>query len=132
MIPLLVVLAFFGLTISLYFTLVFFHLIDTSARYVPQFCWSAARDCAAIVHHPDASVFSVPNSVLGMFYYTAVLIAISQNFASALPMVIVSWFTVAVGVYLIYSLLRRVRVLCVLCLAAHVVNLFIALSLTIL
>jgi len=130
MIPLLVVLAFIGFTISLYFTLVFFHVIDSSARYVPQFCRSAAGDCTAIVHHPDASVFSVPNSVLGMFYYAAVLIAIGQNFTSALPMVIVSWFTVVVGVYLTRSLSRKVCVSCVLCIAAHVVNLCIALSVT--
>lgn len=125
---LLIVLALIGLALSLYFTLLFFHVIDANARCIPRFCRSATGDCATIVHHPDASIFFFPNSILGIFYYTLVFVAIKRNFASALPTV--SWFAVAVSAYLTYSLLGKVRVLCVLCIAAHVINLFIALDVT--
>jgi uncharacterized membrane protein len=130
MIPVLEVLDFVGLTLSLYFTLVFYHVIDAEARFVPRFCRLATGDCAAVVHHPDASVFSVPNSLLGIVYYTVVLIAINRSFASALPIVVVSWFAVAVSMFLIYSLMKRIRVLCVLCIFAHAINLAIALGVT--
>jgi len=127
---LLIVLTLIGLTLSLYFTLLFFHVVDANARCIPRFCRPAMGDCATIVHHPDASIFFFPNSILGIFYYTAVFVAIKRNFVSALPMVSVSWFAVAVSAYLTYSLLGKVRALCVLCIAAHVINLFIAFGVT--
>jgi uncharacterized membrane protein len=42
----------------------------------------------------------------------------------------VSWLTVAVAIYLTYSLFYKVRAMCQLCLASHLVSLLLSIILT--
>lgn len=121
-----------GLYIAAYFTLVYYNVIAPDARYVPRFCRLEENVCRLVIHHPDARVFGVPNSVLGIVYYVLVIIATLGVAAQPLrdPLMYASWLTVGLALYLIYSLFVKVKVLCPMCLAAHGINVLIAALLT--
>jgi len=129
---LLILLSAAGLYISLYFSLVYYGLISSSNSLVPAFCRMEEGACRFVVHHSDARVFGVPNSVLGAGYYVLLmLIGVGVNFSMFVSfMRVASWVPVALGAYLVYSLFSRVKVLCPLCLFSHGLNLVIAVVLT--
>jgi uncharacterized membrane protein len=66
----LILLSVVGLYISLYFSLVYYGLMGTRNRLVPAFCRMEEDACQLVVHHSDARVLGVPNSVLGAGYYS--------------------------------------------------------------
>ena len=120
-----------GLYISLYFSLVYYRVIDARSVFVPSFCRMETNSCYLIIHHHDAKVFGLPNSVLGVVYYLIVLLDV----AIESPMVhvfawLISCLAVAVGMYLVYSLYFKVKVACSLCFVCHVINALIATVLT--
>ncbi len=132
---LLVILAALGLAISTYFTGVSYRWIPPDVRWIPRVCRLGEDTCRKVVDTPRARVFGVPNSLLGMLYYLALMVLAAIGTGS-LPAWIpaayraVAWGTVVLGLFLTYSLLFITRVPCVLCFTSHVLNAVIAIILT--
>jgi uncharacterized membrane protein len=123
---LLAVLAILGLVISTYFTAIAYRWINPEAAYVPGFCRMGEKTCASVVFTPRARVFGIPNSVLGQGYYIFLLACLWTGTLWSEPLVWVvlvsSFLTVLLGIYLTYSLLFITRVNCRLCYTGHVIN----------
>lgn len=129
---LLVVLLATGLYISTYFTLIYYRKIRPDTRFVPSFCSLDEKTCQLVIFHPHARIFLVPNFVLGIVYYLLVLLLVVIDPGSFLTgvMFYASWLTVLVAAFLIHSLFFVVKIVCPLCLAAHGINIIIAILLT--
>lgn len=124
-----------GLADSLYFTLAYYGRIR-KARWVPQIlCAREGSSCVTVVQTPYARVFGVPNSLLGILYYVAVLLWLPwptdvhgiEEYAYLFlfltgALLIASAVTVVLGFYLIYALRRKLHVDCPLCYTAHAIN----------
>ena len=126
----LVLLAAFGFLISLYFTLVNYKLMAPDANFVPSSCQLSEQTCQTILSTREARVLGIPNFLLGLTYYLGMIILASFGLIHPLTwgynaLMVISLFTVLLGGYLIYSLVSKLRVVCVLCIASHVINLFI-------
>ena len=124
----LLLLSTIGLYISAYFTLVYYGIVKADTKYVPAFCRMDEGSCMLIVHHSDAKVFGVPNALLGIAYYSCVLLfSVGVDGGVLLSGLIVSSLVaVILGVYLAYSLFVKLRVKCFLCLSSHGINMTIA------
>lgn len=130
------VLGLAGLVNAFYFTFAFYGRVKKS-RWVPEIlCARDGSSCVTVVQTPYGRVFGVPNSLLGIFYYLAVIVwvlggARVRDAALHLgPLVVgpaslliaASGLTVVLGFYLIYALRRRLHVDCPLCYTAHAIN----------
>ena len=126
-------LAAVGISIATYFTAVAYRWVRPDARWIPAFCRMGEKTCASIVFTPRARVFGLPNSVLGQVFYLALLVGIPLGWPGQPPLSLLylgaSLLTVALAVYLSYSLLFITRVPCVLCFTSHAVNTVICLLL---
>jgi len=131
-----VVLALAGLVNSFYFTFAYYGRVK-KFRWVPEIlCARDGSSCVTVVQTPYARVFGVPNSLLGIFYYLAVLgwtlggsrvrdVALHVGSLLVHPaslLIAASGLTVALGFYLIFALRRRLHVDCPLCYTAHAIN----------
>lgn len=118
--------SFFGLIISVYFALVYHGRVEPDTRWIPRICRMEKGTCDTILHTRDAKVLGVPNFYPGLLFYITVLgVTISPD-AIGDRMVLIrtaSGMTVILGIYLTYSLLRRVKANCVFCFASHTINL---------
>ena len=125
----LLILAAVGLAISAFFTLITYGVVSPGGRRVRQFCRMDRDTCITILGHPDARIFGVPNSLIGVLFYILVMASAAAGMGNALWLValIASWIAVGLGVYLVHSLLFKLRIPCVLCYTAHGLNLIIAL-----
>jgi uncharacterized membrane protein len=121
-----------GLYVCSYFTLVFYNLIAPGTKHVPRFCQLHAQTCQPVMWHPDAHLFGAPNFVLGFLYsIVVVIVALAElpEFARV-SMMFISWGTVVLALYLVYSLYVKMNIICPLCLVSHALNLIIAILLT--
>ncbi len=123
-----------GLLTSFYFILVFYQLLKPDAAIVPIFCRLDETTCQHLMSTRNARILGVPNFVLGLLYYTAMaLYAIGGNSVQKIisfPLVaFVSLLTVFLGMYLVYGLVAKLKMHCVLCYASHTSNLIIFLAL---
>ena len=136
---LIIVLALAGLADALYFTFAYYGRIK-KARWVPEvLCAREESSCVNVVQTPYARVFGLPNSLFGIVYYlflmlgttsdwgaeiTPAFIAVSGRIVELglLVAIFSSAGTVILGLYLIYSLRRKLHVDCPLCYTAHAVN----------
>jgi uncharacterized membrane protein len=131
-----VLLSLAGLADSLYFTFAYYGRIR-KARWVPEiFCAREGSSCVTVVRTPYARVFGIPNSLLGILYYAALLVWIGfvprhlsisgrifRPFETVgLWLLGASLLTVMLGFYLVYALRRTLGVDCPLCYAAHAIN----------
>ncbi len=131
-----VLLSLAGLVDSLYFTFAYYGRIR-KARWVPEtFCAREGSNCVTVVRTPYARVFGIPNSLLGILYYVALLVWIGfaprhlnilghifRPFETVgLYLLGASLLTVLLGFYLVYALRRVLGVHCPLCYAAHAIN----------
>ena len=142
-------LALAGLVLAVSFTAAFYRPGSVLARLLPpEVCdlkaeparfgtgsdrgMEADPSCGTVVRTPGARIFGVPNSLLGLIYYGAAIGIALMGFPPALAagLLAASWFTVAVGVYLGYRLLRVERMSCPLCWTAHALNTLLAIVLT--
>ena len=76
----------------------------------------------------DARLFGLPNTVCGLLFYGVLFVLALNHEVLADVMgflVLVGAFAVMVSIYLTFRLLVSLRARCSLCLAAHVVNLFL-------
>ncbi len=122
----LALLALIGFCISTYFTAIAYRWVDPEARYIPKICRMGKETCASIVFTPRARVFGVPNSLLGQIYYAGLIAGLLSGYLWRTPFVWIaiaaSLVTVALGIYLTYSLLFLTRVPCKLCFTSHAIN----------
>ncbi|MEE9288914.1 MAG: vitamin K epoxide reductase family protein [Bacteroidota bacterium] len=127
----LVLCAALGFLISLYFTLVYYQLMAPDAKLIPSVCQLSEQTCQTILSTREARMLAIPNFLLGLLYYLALMILGAMNLVGPSvrgydALLIISVFTVFLGLYLTHSLLSKLRVVCVLCLASHAINLIIA------
>ncbi|HWN83050.1 MAG TPA: vitamin K epoxide reductase family protein [Candidatus Udaeobacter sp.] len=127
------VLALLGLVLASYFTGVTYGWLAPNQRWMPPVCRLKEETCSRILDTSEARIFGLPNSVLGIGYYLALL---GAAVAAPLPetlrtvLVAVAWGTVGLGAYLVYRLVWGLRVPCILCFTAHGLNLGLALLVT--
>lgn len=129
----LIILALPGLLISLWFALVTYGVLPSDTRSVPQFCRMDERSCTSILHTSQARVLRVaPNAVFGAVWYGIVITASLLPAAPFMTAIVtaVSWFTVLLSIWLAWSLRFRLRTHCPLCYTSHLLNLGIALTLS--
>ncbi len=128
----LIILSGIGLYISVYFTLVYYKLVDANTKVVPSFCRMDEGTCQLVIRHPDARLSGLPNSVLGIGFYALVMLVGFGVDGTVLFLLVkwIAWVTVLLAVYLVYSLFFRVKVVCPLCLVSHAVSVVIAVLLT--
>jgi uncharacterized membrane protein len=124
-----------GLYISAYFTLVYYGALMPSTSLMPSFCRMGEQSCLSVIQTPYARVFKLPNFVLGIIYYAGLIILSGTGLLTSPVLILrvmtaISWLTVGLGVYLVYALIYRVKVPCPLCYASHIINLALAILLT--
>jgi uncharacterized membrane protein len=116
-----------GLVIALYFTFAYYGRVKKS-RWVPAIlCAREGSSCVTVVETPYARVFGVPNSLLGVFYYVALIgwVAAGSMLQTAWlgwALIAASVVAVLLGCYLVYALRRILRMDCPLCYTAHAIN----------
>lgn len=139
-----IALAAVGLYIAAYFTLVYYGVLEASTTLMPRVCRLEKRTCQTVLSTRFARVFGVPNSLLGVAYYVVVIVLVSTGWIRAaggvfigdvgieigVAVLIVAWFTVLLATFLAFSLFFIIKIPCPLCLAAHTINLALALLLT--
>lgn len=135
MVWVIVILAGMGFYISTYFTLVAYGVVSATTRLMPSVCRLDERSCQSVLYTPYARLFGAPNFVLGLFYYALILVSAAGGWLASSPTLLIglrglAWATVVLGLHLTYALIERVRVHCLLCYAAHVINLALAICLT--
>jgi len=127
-------LSLIGLPISFYFTLVYYQRIPANYYLVPRVCRMKESTCQTVLSTRDARVFGIPNSALGVLYYGIVfLITLVGGWeAGGLVHRLFLWISILVvllSLYLSYSLLFKIKILCPLCFVSHGINVLIALVL---
>jgi uncharacterized membrane protein len=128
-----IALAAIGLYIAAYFTLVYYGLIEANTKLMPSVCRLEDRTCQIVLGTKYARVFGLPNSLLGVVYYVTLIVLLAGGWATGsigVAMIVVAWLTIALGVFLIYSLFFIIKFPCPLCLAGHTINLMLAVLLT--
>ncbi len=116
-----------GFAIALYFTLVTYRWMRPDPRWLPRGCRMGEASCARVVDAPQARVLVVPNSVLGLAWYAgaiggAVARAATGSWPACTAFLAAGSIAVALGAYLAWALLVRLRAPCPLCFAGHGVN----------
>ena len=116
-----------GLANALYFTASYYGLFQ--GGLIP----TAGTSCQKVMQTPDARALGLPNFLLGVVYYPALIALIwtagpASGWMTAAR--IASWLAVLLGLYLIHVLRFRLRVSCPLCMAGHGINLALAICLT--
>ncbi len=140
------VLSIAGLLDASYFTLAYYGRVRRS-RWIPEvLCAREDSSCVTVVRTPYARVLGPPNSLLGIFYYLAMIVWAARapwkvfywypagrsffvTFDFRMILLTVSLISLCMAVYLIYALRQKLNVNCPLCYAAHGINaaLFLAL-----
>lgn len=126
------ILSAIGFYISLYFTLIYLRFISPAKFLLPNVCKLSGSTCETIINTKYAKILGFPNFVYGLFYYLAIFLFVIFDFNNyiKIAIVLISWLVVVLGVYLIYALLKVLRVNCLLCFISHAVNFLIAVLLS--
>jgi len=122
------VLSCMGFLIALYFALVYHKLMPPDARFLPRFCRIESGACASLLSTADARLLKVPNFYPGLLFYAAMFtFAVSPIMVKPLKetMLVASAITVIASLYLAYSLLRKLKISCLLCYSSHIINFFL-------
>ena len=113
-----------GLIIASYFSLVYYRIIEADSKWIPAFCRMEKQACMKILDTREAKVLGVPNSILGLLYYGAILLVPIDSIE--ILFLVASIFSVGLGMYLVHALVYRLKMHCPLCYTAHGINLVIA------
>ena len=122
-----------GLLIALYFVAVSYRIIPPDSAFLPRFCRMDDRSCASILHTPHARLLRIaPNALFGVVWYLVVLLLtfLSLSPFAAGVLTAVAWLTVLMSAWLAWVLRVRMRTDCPLCYTSHLLNVAIALTLT--
>lgn len=120
-------LAIVGSADALYFSLVSAGRVEPDAKWVPRFCRMDRASCGTVLHTAYARLFGVPNSTLGLGWFSFLAAGLLLEAATPVRVpcaVLLGPATVAAtySVYLASVLRWRLRVSCVLCYVAHATN----------
>jgi len=131
---LLLLLTLVGFFISFYFTLVYYQRIPANYYLVPRVCRMKESTRQTVLSTQDARVLGIPNSALGVLYYGIVLLITVFGGWDRGSVVhgLFLWISILVvllSLYLSYSLLYRIKIVCPLCFVSHGINVLIALLL---
>lgn len=125
-------LAVAGALIAASFSSVYHKLALPISRAIPRFCRLESKTCQSIVDTPQARLFGIPNSDLGILYYLGMFGSSLQSTTWAQlhwMLAGASAVTLVTGFYLTYVLVFRLRTPCMLCFISHAVNFLIFLLL---
>ena len=133
---LIVILSLAGLVNALYFTFAYYGRIK-KARWVPEIlCAREGSSCVTVVQTPYARVFGLPNSLLGIVYYSFLIVWATTGLVfgpivrfvgrfaplSIWALLGASVVTLILGFYLVYALRRKLHTHCPLCYLGHAIN----------
>jgi uncharacterized membrane protein len=122
-----------GFLISFHFTLISLGKVSLAQSIVPSFCRADTGTCTAIVGTREARIFGPSNALMGIWYYGFVFLAAATGWLGHKSvgsfLLLLSWVSLAVSLYLAYVLMYRLRVTCTLCFISHGVNLLLSLCL---
>jgi uncharacterized membrane protein len=109
-----ITLSLIGLADSIYFIL---------AQYVSR----GQKTCDLLLDTPCARLFGIPNSVIGLIFYSGIAAACAVSWLtgqrSLLPYALAAAVVaLCVSLYLAYALLFKLRRVCRLCFLAHAIN----------
>jgi uncharacterized membrane protein len=93
------------------------------------------QTCEYVIHTSYAKLVGIPNSALGIIFYTIICIAVlvdgmRTNVFINKVIILSSIGTVAASIYLAYVLIVKVKARCVLCFTVHILNVIILILLT--
>ncbi|MCE5321863.1 vitamin K epoxide reductase family protein [bacterium] len=130
-IVLVIILALVGFADSLYFVMVHYGFTDAEPPEVPLCPDDGHGTCATVARSPQSEFFGVPSSLFGLAFYGAVLAAAGMRLMFGfwpLPQILaaVSVASAVVSLYLAYTLVFQIQILCPLCFTAHAINLSLA------
>ncbi|MHB9038038.1 MAG: vitamin K epoxide reductase family protein, partial [Armatimonadota bacterium] len=128
---LVIILALVGLADSLYFVLVHYEWTDSEPPEIPMCPVSQHGDCVSVARAPESSILGVPNSLFGLGFYSAILAAAAARLMFGfwpVPQVLAATTVAAalLSLYLAYTLVFQIQILCPLCFTAHAINLSLA------
>ena len=122
------VLAVFGMILSGFLMLVATGAVSGQSVKLPKVCRISEHSCSAVLKSPDARLFGLPNVLVGLGYYGALIVlAVEGNALMDLMgfLVLLGAFTVVTGIYLTLRLVLVHRVQCAVCLSTHIINLLL-------
>jgi len=116
-------LSLLGFADSLYFTLVYYHRVRADYHLVPGSYRMRESECRSVLDSRYARVLGLPNSLLGLVYYTFTAIAGIDCSPILLPYAVgFSLIALLVSSYLLDALIRKLHQRCPLCFLAHAIN----------
>ncbi len=120
-----------GFVIASYFALAAYGCEGARNLILSHGCHHGRDACQRVLDHPDGRLLGIPNAVPGGIYYLFVMaFAVGLLPGSwRMPLRLASVAAVVAAVYLSYALLVKLRTPCLLCFAAHGLNLVVALLL---
>jgi len=110
-----------GLTISVYFTGVYYHWFHPDVFWIPQICRLEEKSCLLVLDTPRAKIFGIPNSAFGIGIYLYLMLDLFF-FPPFLGFLLLA-AALTRSIYLAYSLIFITKIPCVLCFTSHAVNL---------
>lgn len=119
--------ALLGAAVSLYFTLVTYHLVREDLIESMPVCRIRGKK-QRIVDTSYGRVLYLPNSIFGLMYYLALIVYGLLWWNTSGPVIDAGWLVVSFGVvmfsvYLFRSLIVKLQTLCKLCILTHILNL---------
>jgi vitamin-K-epoxide reductase (warfarin-sensitive) len=112
-------LAAIGFALSLYA-----YLVDKKLKadptYTPACDISDNISCSKVATSPYANLLSVPNAVIGMFFYALVMLFAWFGYEQLLMVAVIAG--ALISLYLAYLLYFKIKSLCLVCIATYIVN----------
>jgi uncharacterized membrane protein len=113
-----------GILITAYFLLMQYRLVRPENPRIPRWCRLGADGCASLLDSPESRIFGIPNTLVALVFYAAALILPFHPFEAIF--LVGSIFSAALGVYLSFVLLHRMKIPCALCFTIHTLNIVLA------
>jgi uncharacterized membrane protein len=128
---LVIILALVGFGDSLYFMMVHYGLTDAEPPEFPVCPASEHGTCATVARSPQAEIFGLPSCLFGLAFYAAIIGAAGLRLMFGfwpVPQILaaVSVLAAVFSLYLAYTLVFQIQILCPLCFTAHAINLSLA------
>ncbi len=123
--------AFLGFLKSFYFMAVAMNVIPADSSLIPAICRMKRSECLSLLSYAQSNFLSLSNYVAGLIYYPLIFLlaflVLLHSSQSVLAFAFgISLTTVFLGIYPSFELVARLKILCRLCFADHVLNLLVA------
>ena len=124
-------LAVIGFADSAYLTLVHYDILAYGLPLFKSACDYASGNCETVARLNQFSLLGIPNSLLGVAYYALIIgVALLRIHTRKWPIPLMLMGAIFVGlifsVYLFHLLVFKIQIPCPFCIAAHAINLSIA------